>query len=92
METTFHIMLSIKTANGFESFGRFLLGHDREAAYRIFQQLRGNRDISDTGILHAELVETRNELPVNIQLISCTLKEVAENCGIITKEIFKQLQ
>jgi len=92
MEPAFHILLSIKTATGFENFGTFSLGHDKDAASRIFQRLKGNEDISDTDILHAALVETKNNLPVNIQLISCTLKEVAENCAIITKEIFKLLE
>jgi hypothetical protein len=34
-------------------------------------------------------METRDDLPVNLKLITCTLEELAENCKLITKEIFK---
>jgi hypothetical protein len=34
-------------------------------------------------------MKTINDLPVNIQMISCPLDELAESCKIITKETFK---
>jgi len=88
-ERNFYIMLNIRTADGFESYGKFFIGNGRETAYRVFAKLKGSRKINDKSILHLDLMETRNGLPVNIQLISCTLEELAENCKIITKEIFK---
>lgn len=89
METSFHVLLSIKTETGFENFGKFFLGNDGDAAQRIFHQLKGSREVSEENILHAELTEMRNDLPVNVQMISCTLEELAENCRIITKEVFR---
>lgn len=89
MDEAFYIVLSIKTANGFENFGKFFLGNNKDTAQRIFKTLKGSAEVSEEDILHAELTETRNELPVNIQMISCTLEELAENCRIITKEVFR---
>ena len=40
-------------------------------------------------ILQIDLMETKNNLPVNIKVIGCTLEQLAENCKIITKEVFK---
>jgi hypothetical protein len=51
--------------------------------------MKGSSDVNDKTILHLDLVEARNELPTNIQMISCSLDQLAENCKIITKEIFK---
>jgi hypothetical protein len=35
-----------------------------------------------------ELMETVNDLPLNIKMISCSLDELTENCRLITKETF----
>jgi hypothetical protein len=51
--------------------------------------MKGNKKVDDKTILQMEFVETRNDLPVNIQVISCSLDKLAENCKTITKEIFK---
>jgi hypothetical protein len=51
--------------------------------------LKGTTDIDEKNILHLDLMETRNGLPVNIQMITCTLEELAENCKIITRELFR---
>lgn len=85
----FYIELDIKTSNGFQTFGKFFLGSDRRLADNIFRKLNGTKKISKDTIINLELVETKNELPQNIQMISCTLQELAENCKIITREIFK---
>lgn len=87
--TNFFIELNIKTANGFENYAKFFLGNDKSFAYGIFQKLKGSRDVNDKSILHLNFMEMSNTLPLNIQVISCTLDELAENCKIITKETFK---
>ena len=91
METTFYIVLNITTAKGFESFGKFFLGNNKEVAYNIFRQLKGNENVNEKSILQLDFMETIQGLPVNLQMISCTLEELAENSKIITKEIFKIL-
>ena len=86
---TFYILISIKTDNGFESFGKFNLGNNRKEAKAIFRQLKGNSDVNETTMLTMELVETVNELPLNLLMLGCTLKELSDNCKIITKETFR---
>ena len=89
METAFYILLYIRTPQGFESFARFYIGNKDDLARQLFDKLKGNVDAIDNSILQMDLMETRNNLPVNIKMIGCTLEEMAENCKIITKEAFK---
>ncbi|TMI80998.1 MAG: hypothetical protein E6H10_12690 [Bacteroidetes bacterium] len=88
-ETKFHIELSIKTTHDFECYGKFMLGCIRKFANSLFQKMKGNKKVDDQTILKLEFVETRNDLPVNVQVISCSLEQLAENCRTVTKEIFK---
>ena len=89
METQFYILISLKKENDPESFARFFIGNNREHAYRIFRRLKSTGEISEKDILYLEFMETRENLPVNLEMISCNLSQLAENCKIITKEIFK---
>ena len=89
METQFYITLTLKTVKGFESFAKFFIGNDRKRAFEIFRLLRGTHDVSEKNVLYVDFIETQNGLPVNLDVITCTLNELAENCRIITKEIFK---
>jgi len=89
METQFYIILSLKTNKGFVDYGQYFFGNDREAAYYLFDQLKGNQMISDTALLHLDLMETINELPVKIKTLCCTLDELGHNCKLIAREIFR---
>jgi hypothetical protein len=89
METAFYILLYIKTPQGFEPYARFYIGNKEEPALELFNKLKGGGDEIDNRILQMDLMQTRNNLPVNIKVIGCTLEEMAENCKIITKEVFK---
>ena len=89
MESTFSITFSFKTSLGFECFANFSIGHHRKKAYDIFQQLKGETDIAEKDVLFIEFIETTKGLPINLKIISCTLDQLAENCKIITKELFK---
>jgi len=89
METTFYIVLTMRTADGFETFAKFFTGNDRDFAHNVFNKLKGDENTNEESILHIELIETKNELPINIKIISCSLEELAENCKIIVKELFK---
>src|SRR5690606_2900738 len=88
MKSAFYIQCNIQTAGGPESYGRFELGNDRKAAVRIFRQLKGSAQVAESNFLSLELMEMSNGLPLNMQLISCTLDELACNCRIIAKELF----
>ncbi|MCU7547884.1 hypothetical protein OCK74_02105 [Chitinophagaceae bacterium LB-8] len=89
METQFYITLTLKTPSGLEGFAKFFIGNDQERAFDIFQQLKGTHNVSEKNVLYIDFVETKNGLPVNLDVITCTLNELAENCRIITKELFK---
>lgn len=89
METIFYIKFTIRAADGFEHFGQFFIGNDGDFAYNLFRQLKGKDEVSENNILQLDFMEARNSLPLNIRMIRCTLNEMAENCRIITKEMFK---
>jgi hypothetical protein len=89
METGFYITVNLKCAKGFESFARFYLGKNKKASHNIFSQLVGSKDVTDKSMLQLEFVELVKGLPVNINMLSCTLEELGINCKIITKELFK---
>ena len=88
METQFYITLTLKTHKGLESFAKFFIGNNRDRAFAIFEQLKGMHDISEKNALYVDFLETKEGLPVNLDMITCTLNQLAENCRIITKEIF----
>lgn len=90
MQTKFYIICHIKTPDGPEAFGRFDIGNDREAAARLFAKLKGDKEVNEQNMLCIELMETVNGLPLNINLLGCTLDQLMENCRIITKEVFNQ--
>jgi|SRR3569833_1024407 len=90
MKTQFYILLSLKTPGGFENYGHFDFGYDREAADKLFEQLEGSKELTGQGLLHIDLMETVNSLPVRIKTICCTLNQLAENSKLIAREIFKQ--
>lgn len=89
MKTQFYILLSLKTPHGFVDYGQYFFGNDREAAYSLFHQLKGNENIKDTCRLHIDLMETIEDLPVRIKTICCTLEELGANCKLIAREIFR---
>jgi hypothetical protein len=88
-QNNFYVSLSIRTPEGFESFGKFNLGNKRKPAVEIFRQLKGNPVVDEKTLLTIDLVETVNGLPLNLNILGCTLEELAYNCRVITKEIFK---
>ncbi|HEX6181401.1 MAG TPA: hypothetical protein VFZ47_09150 [Chitinophagaceae bacterium] len=88
MTTRFYIVLNVKTSSGPESFGRFFIGNNRERAYEVFKQMQGT-EVDEKNVLYLDFMETVDGLPVNLTMITCTLNQLAENCKILTKEVFK---
>ena len=89
METTFSILLNVKTCNGYETYGKFFIGNNRKAALDIWKMLKGTPAVHEGTVLHMELMETARNIPVNIYILGCTLEQITENTKIITKETFK---
>ena len=88
-QTTFYIVLNLKTSQGYECIGKFFVGDNEASANHVFKQLKGNTKVTEKSILQLDLMESKNGLPVNLKMISCTLEELAENCRIITRELFR---
>ncbi|MCR8557836.1 hypothetical protein KXD93_09300 [Mucilaginibacter sp. BJC16-A38] len=89
MKTQFHILLSLKTPQGFMDYGQYFFGNDSEVAYALFRQLKGSEIIKDNCLLHIDLMETVDQLPVKIKTICCTLEELGCNCKLIAREMFR---
>ena len=88
---TFYVLISIRTLDSFERVGKYNLGNNRKTAAAIFRQLKGSPDVDLKTMLTMELEETVNGLPVNLQMVGCTLEELANNTKIIVIETFKYL-
>lgn len=88
MAREYRIALHGKTTSGFEKYAEFFIGNDPVAARQLFSRLKGSNDQLDSGVLLMELREMCRELPLDIQFKSCALDELAENCRIITRQIF----
>src|SRR5690242_18539273 len=89
MNPQFCLVITLKTTKGIENIGRFHLGDDRKKALAIFNKLKGDSEVNEANMLSIEFRETKEELPLNLKMISCTLEQLAENCKLITKELFK---
>ncbi len=82
-------MLNLKTSHGYECIGKFFVGDNEVSANQVFKQLKGNTKVTEKSILQLDLMESKDGLPVNLQMISCTLEELGDNCRIITRELFR---
>jgi hypothetical protein len=91
MEKTYHISLNIKTPDGgFEDYGSFELGSNKAFASALFEQLKGDNEISEKSILHMDLTEVVDDIPFIQDARHCTLDELADNTRRITCEVFKR--
>jgi hypothetical protein len=90
-QTAFYIDLRLRTCDGYETFGRFSLGNNKRIALDIFKRLKGSSTIGEKSNIRFDLMEKTNDLPVNLQMITCSLNDLAENCKFITIEAFRLL-
>jgi hypothetical protein len=91
MASEYHIAILIKTLTGFETCGEFFVGRSSVEANHLFSNLRGRVIEIQEGILILELRTISRGLPIDVQMLSCTLDELGENCKTITKYLFTQL-
>ena len=89
MESTFSIVLNLRTAKGFARFGQIELGTDRASVEMVYKTLEGKEPEGDEGFLHVDLVETRNGLPVSLRVLVCTAEELGRNVGAISRLVFR---
>jgi len=91
MEKTYYIDLHIKTPQGFETYGNFQLGKDRNKALAIFSRLKGTGEVSKKSILHMDFTEMADGIPLPAAILHCSIDDIAVNTRIITREVFKNL-
>ncbi len=89
MDKQYFIEVGLKTPDGLETIAKFFAGDNCNHAGAIFGKLLGNRNIDERNILFLSFVETSKGLPVNLDMIGCTLGQLGENCKTIIKELFK---
>jgi hypothetical protein len=89
METNYQISLLIKTPSGFEAYGNFDLGSNREQALAIMENLKGTDDVSENSILYMEFTGVQNGIPLPLKILHCTLEDIAFNARVITRDILK---
>ena len=70
-------------------YGQYFIGSEQKAAYALFDQLQGESILHDHAVLHIDLMETENEVPVNIKSKCCTLEQLSRNCKQISREVFR---
>ena len=90
MDTAYNIVVSIRTVGGMMETGTFYLGSDKDFAHSVFDSLQGDLTADDDVLIRIDLEKNmKNMLPVRQKRISCTLNQYAQNCKIITREVFK---
>lgn len=89
MENDFRISFTLRTARGFERIADFYPGNNRSMALSIFAQMEGSDEVQEADILQLDFLEMQNGLPRNIKIKHCNLAQMARNCRVLVKEIFK---
>ena len=89
--SAYRISVQMRVAAGFTETGSFLIGTDKSAATALFDQLEGRKHENPSSLLRLCLITRENEQDYILQLLDCTLDEMAENIRTITKETFRLL-
>lgn len=90
MDPVFHLTVNIQTPKGMLEIGSFFLGTEIKFAENTFSQLEGSTNIISYPSIRLDLICTsRRDLPVCLKSMGCNLEQYANNCRMLTKEIFK---
>jgi hypothetical protein len=89
MKRDFKILVSLRTPSGFNTCAEYSLGSGREFAESVFGGLKGRKDVNNNAVLHLDLLESVDDVPVRIKTVSCTLGELSANCQYIIRELFR---
>lgn len=90
MASQFYVIFNMRHPNGdWQPFGEFFIGRNREDAAYLFSMLKGIPEVQENNPLTIEFVERENGLPVNLDMMNCSLQQLEENTRIITKELFR---
>lgn len=89
MNKRYAIQVTMRCEQDAECIATFNLGRNGTLASDLFRRLRGNPQVTEKDPLQMEFIELTNELPLIVDIISCTLAEIGENSKLITRELFK---
>ena len=89
MNKRYAIRVTMRCEQDAECIATFNLGRKETLAAELFLKLNGNPQVTEKDPLQMEFIEIKNELPLIVDIISCTLAEIGENSKLITKELFK---
>jgi hypothetical protein len=90
MDTQYTITISIRALHGMREIGIFFLGTDHDFAHAVFDNLKGDVTSGEDVLIRIDLEKTQaGTIPLRLKSISCTLNQYAENCKIITRDVFK---
>lgn len=92
MEAEFTIDVALYLKDRKLSYGKFILGADKNFALNIFNQFKGSRDPLSHYCLQIELLQNVAGLPVPIDVLRCSLPDLNENISLLSKEIFRIAQ
>jgi len=90
MDKTFFIGISMRTLEELIPLARFPIGGDKEFAEELYDSLKGSATGLDESPLLMEWTEEQSGLPQNLCLRACSLKDMAHNCELITKALFRK--
>lgn len=89
MNEIFGIVVDMKVSDGYVEYCRFFMDMGSDVAEETFEQLLGTSGKRSDLPLRISLVRMDN-LPHEIRRVKyCKLDELAWNCRLITREIFK---
>jgi hypothetical protein len=90
MQTQFYLVFNLRNPGGdWQTFAKFFLGNNGNEARRMFRKLKRIPEVQEEYPLSIDFMEIRNGLPVNLDVLNCTLEQLAENSKMVTKELFK---
>jgi hypothetical protein len=90
MHKTFFIGISMRAPEELIPLARFPIGDDKEFAEELYDSLKGSTTGLNESPLLMEWTEEQLGLPQNLCLKACSLKDVAHNCEVITKALFRK--
>lgn len=92
MNTSYEIVVKIRTPIGLIDVGSYLLGKDLEFALSAFDNLKGESNDNHDAIIRLFLIEKNEKAsPKQLKSIGCILDEFAENSKFIARDVFKFL-
>jgi len=90
MNIEYHLIFCLKIPYGLQNLATFNLGHHKGRAAAIFQRLKSSDAESARSILQMEFAEIKDGIPFPIEILHCTIDDIASNARVITRDLYKE--